>query len=52
MEEIQKNDYNLNISRYVSITKEEEPIDLSEVHKKLISLDELIKEKTEEHNKF
>jgi len=34
MEEIEKNDYNLNISRYVSAAKREPIIDLKEVNKK------------------
>nr|WP_286263155.1 N-6 DNA methylase [Coprobacter fastidiosus] len=33
--EIIDNDYNLNISRYVSIAKEEIPVNLAEVHKQL-----------------
>ena len=33
--EIIDNDYNLNISRYVSTAKEEIPVDLAEVHKQL-----------------
>ena len=31
MEEIEENDYNLNISRYVDTTEPEEPVDISEV---------------------
>ena len=33
--EIIDNDYNLNISRYVNIAKEEIPVNLAEVHKQL-----------------
>jgi type I restriction system adenine methylase (hsdM) len=39
MEEIAENDYNLNIPRYVDTFEEEEPIDISEVQKKLRELD-------------
>lgn len=52
MEEIKKNDYNLNISRYVSTSFDEEPIKLSEVHEKLVSINESIKTNTDKHNKF
>ena len=34
-EEIEKNDFNLNIPRYVDTFEEEEPVDLIEVMKKL-----------------
>lgn len=50
--EIEKNDYNLNISRYVSIEEDEIPIDLDDVHVRLVSLEKTIKEKTLEHNLF
>lgn len=43
MDEIARNDYNLNISRYVSTSVEEEKIDLLEVNKKLVSIEEEIK---------
>jgi type I restriction enzyme M protein len=52
VEEIEKNGYNLNISRYVSTAKAEAPVDLEEVNKKLISIDEQIKKSTKEHNKY
>ena len=52
MEEIRKNDYNLNISRYVSTAEEEEQVDLVEVNKKLEHINEIIEEKTKGHNKF
>jgi len=40
LEEIAENDYNLNIPRYVDTFEEEEPIDLAEVSKNLIALDD------------
>ena len=52
MEEIEKNDFNLNISRYVSTAQEEIPIDLNAVNESLTSINDLIEKKTEEHNKF
>lgn len=52
MEEIEKNGYNLNISRYVSIAKEDAKIDLLEVNKRLIDIENRIVDATEWHNKF
>lgn len=52
MDEIEKNGYNLNISRYVSTAEDEVQIDLKEVNKKLTSINEQIEKKTEEHNQF
>lgn len=39
MKEIQENEYNLNIPRYVDTFEEEEPIDIDEVANKIVSLD-------------
>lgn len=52
MEEIEKNGYNLNISRYVNTAVEEEPVDLGEVNKKLMEINDKIKEYSDEHNAF
>ena len=52
MEEIEKNGYNLNISRYVSTAEDEIQIDLKEVNEQLIKIDKIIKSKTDEHNAF
>jgi len=52
MEEIEKNDYNLNISRYVSTAQPEKEINLKEVHNDLVSLEEKIKAATLRHNEF
>ena len=52
MEEIEKNGYNLNISRYVSTAKEEERIDLNEVNERLTSINERIKTNTDKHNEL
>lgn len=52
MEEIEKNDYNLNISRYVSIAKPEKRIDLQVVNEELTELEKNIVDATAKHNKF
>ena len=52
MEEIEKNDYNLNISRYVSTAQAEEEIDLAEVHKQLVDIDKRIQDAAKLHNKY
>ncbi|MEZ4851554.1 MAG: N-6 DNA methylase, partial [Bacteroidia bacterium] len=52
MDEIEKNGFNLNISRYVSTAEPEEKIDLREVNKNLTSINERIKTHTDKHNEF
>lgn len=52
LEEIEKNDFNLNISRYVSTAKPEEKIVLSEVHTELEAIEKDIQKSRDEHNKF
>jgi type I restriction enzyme M protein len=52
MDEIEKNGYNLNISRYVSTSVDEVKIDLKEVNKKLVAINESIKTNTDKHNEF
>lgn len=52
MDEIKKNGYNLNISRYVSTSQEESKINLKEVNTKLVSINKRIKTNTEKHNEF
>jgi type I restriction enzyme M protein len=52
LEEIERNGYNLNISRYVSTSIDEIQIDLNEVNKKLTSINESIKTNTDKHNEF
>ncbi|UGA36154.1 type I restriction-modification system subunit M [Chromobacterium haemolyticum] len=52
MEEIEKNEFNLNISRYVSTAEAEEEIMLDKVHENLLSLDMQIKAATAKHNEF
>jgi type I restriction enzyme M protein len=52
MDEIEKNGYNLNISRYVSVAEAEVQIDLKKVNKELIDIEKRIDSSTKEHNKF
>lgn len=52
MEEIEKNNYNLNISRYVSTAEVEEKIDLKVINEKLKSINKSIKTNTDKHNEF
>jgi len=52
MEEIEKNGYNLNISRYVSTSVDEIQIDLKKVNTKLTAINESIKTNTDKHNEF
>ncbi|WP_157209245.1 type I restriction-modification system subunit M [Mariniflexile maritimum] len=52
MEEIEKNDFNLNISRYVTTAKPEPVINLKEVNTKIVEVEERIKASREEHNSY
>ena len=52
MAEIIENDYNLNITRYVSTAVPEPEIDLKSVHSELTTLEKQITEATEKHNSF
>ncbi len=52
MEEIEKNDFNLNISRYVSTAKAEEKIDLKEVNTALANIEKKAEESVAKHNQF
>jgi type I restriction enzyme M protein len=52
MNEIKKNEFNLNISRYVSTSEDEIQIDLKEVNNKLTSINKSIKANTDKHNEF
>ena len=50
--EIEANDCNLNISRYVSTAEQEVEIDLSVTHKELVEIEKQIQESTAKHNAF
>ena len=52
MAEIIKNDFNLNISRYISTSVAEEEINLQVVNAELLALDKKIREARERHNDF
>ncbi|MFN9619882.1 MAG: type I restriction-modification system subunit M [Synechococcaceae cyanobacterium] len=52
MAEIQQNDFNLNISRYISTATAEAEIDLQAVHAELLSLEHSIREARDNHNEF
>ncbi|RON98297.1 type I restriction-modification system subunit M [Pseudomonas moraviensis] len=52
MEEIEKNDFNLNISRYVSTATSEEEIDLQVVSAELKEIEKRAAKATEAHNNF
>jgi len=52
MDEIEKNDYNLNISRYVSTAEQEEEIDLAAVHTQLGDIEKRIAEAADTHNQY
>jgi type I restriction enzyme M protein len=52
MAEIEKNDFNLNISRYISTAVAEEEIDLAATHDELVEIEDSIRTATEKHNGF
>ena len=52
MDEIEANDFNLNISRYVSTAEPEVRIDLSATHGELVEIEKKIKDSTARHNGF
>ena len=52
MERIEKEGYNLNISRYVSTSVAEEDIDLEAEHSRLMELEEKIVKAKDKHNAF
>lgn len=52
MEEIEKNGYNLNISRYVSTAPEEEIVDIEEVRQELEKIENDINVAKARHNEF
>lgn len=52
LQEIRDNDYNLNITRYVNLSKEEEEIDLYEVNRQLQDIEKKIIESRDRHNAF
>ncbi len=52
MVEIAKNDFNLNISRYISTAVAGTEIELEATHEKLVEIEVAIQAATEKHNVF
>ncbi len=52
MAEIEKNDFNLNISRYISTAVGEAEVDLQEINSELVALEQNIKDARDKHNAF
>jgi type I restriction enzyme M protein len=52
MAEIEKNDFNLNISRYISTAVGEPEVDLQEISTELVTLAQNIKDARDKHNTF
>ena len=52
MAEIEKNDFNLNISRYISTAVREAEIDLGATHRELIEIEKTIEAAKQKHNAF
>lgn len=52
MKEIVANNYNLNISRYVSTAQQEPEIDLAATHRELVEIEKSIETATARHNEF
>ena len=52
MAEIEKNDFNLNISRYISTATAEEEIDFGATHEALVGIENAIQQATKRHNAF
>lgn len=52
IEEIRQNDFNLNISRYVSTTEAEKEIDLAVTHQRLVDIEQEIAGSKDKHNGF
>lgn len=52
MAEIEKNDFNLNISRYISTEVGEVEIDLTATHQQLVEIEKAIAAAKDTHNAF
>jgi len=52
MKEIEANDYNLNISRYISTAEQETEISLEDTHRQLVEIEDSIKKAKAKHNQF
>ncbi len=52
MREIEKNDFNLNISRYISTAEPEKEIDLAAAHADLLAIENKVSEARQRHNDY
>ncbi len=52
LQEIKDNGFNLNITRYVSLSQEEKEINLFDVNQQLIDIEKKIQQSRDKHNKF
>jgi type I restriction enzyme M protein len=52
MDEIEKNDFNLNISRYISTATAEDEIDLAATNRSLVEIEQAIQSARDKHNAF
>jgi type I restriction enzyme M protein len=52
MKEIVENEYNLNISRYISTAEAEAEVDLAATHAELIKIENDVRKATTKHNQF
>ena len=52
MKEIVENDFNLNISRYVSTAQAEAEVNLTDIHARLVNIENDIRTATAKHNMF
>jgi type I restriction enzyme M protein len=52
MDEIVENDYNLNITRYVSTAEPEAIIDLKKTHEAIVAADKDVRKMTAKHNEY
>jgi type I restriction enzyme M protein len=52
MKEIEDNDFNLNISRYISTAEAEEEIVLADTHRQLVEIEATLRAATAKHNQF
>lgn len=52
MAEIEKNDFNLNISRYISTAMDEMEIVLDDTHRELVGIEKAIAAAKNKHNAF
>ncbi len=52
MARIEKEGYNLNISRYISTAPPEEKVGLAAVHKQLVAIEKEIVKAKDKHNQF